>query len=176
MFFDPTHQIHNTVTGKCWQKKGGKYTLILSSNTGRKRLSVLGAINAVSTKFSSLITEDNCDKEMVKATLSEIRKDYFDNKKIVLILDNAAYNRAYETQDFARSLNIELKFLPPYCPNLNFIERLWKLMKKEILKNIYYPAFSDFYDAIINFCSNLQIYQNEINNILSQKFQIIKAV
>lgn len=113
---------------------------------------------------------------MIKVALSEIRKDYPDNKKIVLILDNATYNRAYDTQDFATSLNIELKFLPPYCPNLNLIERIWKFMKKKVLQNTYYSTFFAFYEAIIEFCSNFKIYENETKNLLSQKFQIIKAV
>ncbi len=159
--FDPTHQIHNTVIGKCWQQIGRENTITLPSNTGRRRLSVLGAINIISDKFTSLVTEDNCDREMIKVALSEIRKDYPDNKKIVLILDNATYNRAYNTQDFAASLNIQLKFLPPYCPNLNLIERIWKLMKKKSTSKYLLFYFLN--------------YENEIKNLLSQKFQIIKA-
>lgn len=175
LFFDPTHQVHNTVIGKCWQPIGGANTITLPSNTGRRRLSVLGAINAITMQFSSVITEDNCDQFMVQETFKSIRSEYPDGKKIVMILDNASYNKAYATRDCAADHNISLDFLPPYCPNLNLIERLWKFMKKKILKCQYYPTFKDFYQAISDFCRTLSQYSDEIFSIISQKFQIIKA-
>lgn len=176
LFFDPTHQVHNTVFGRCWQEKGLKGTLVLPSNTGRKRTSILGAMNSVSLQFTSVVTEDNCDQYMMQETLKQIRKEYPDGKKIVLILDNASYNRAYSVRDAAKELNIELKFLPPYCPNLNLIERIWKFMKKKILSCTYYPTFSEFQNAIHDFCSGIEIYHEEIKTLFSQKFEIIKAV
>lgn len=133
-------------------------------------------MNSVSLQFTSVVTEDNCDQYMMQETLKQIRKEYPDGKKIVLILDNASYNRAYSVRDAAKELNIELKFLPPYCPNLNLIERIWKFMKKKILSCTYYPTFSEFQNAIHDFCSGIEIYHEEIKTLFSQKFEIIKAV
>jgi Transposase and inactivated derivatives len=45
---------------------------------------------------------------------------------ITLILDNARYQRCHLVQQYAAALGIELLYLPPYSPNLNLIERLWK--------------------------------------------------
>jgi transposase len=176
LFFDPTHQIHNTINGKCWQTKGKEGTVLIQSNSGRKRISILGALNAVTAKCSTLITEDNCDKDMIKAALQTIRNDYKDNKSIVLILDNASYNRAYETKDFAKNLNIQLKYLPTYSPNLNLIERFWKFYKKLILKNKFYNSFADFLSATFSFFKNINIYDEEIKNFLNHKFEILKEV
>jgi len=39
-------------------------------------------------------------------------------------MDNAAYNRVYLVQDYAKELNIKIEFLPPYAPNLNLIGRI----------------------------------------------------
>ena len=36
-------------------------------------------------------------------------------------------------QNLAEELGIELLYLPPYSPNLNLIERLWKFVKKKCL-------------------------------------------
>ena len=47
----------------------------------------------------------------------------------------------------ADELNIELLFLPPYSPNLNLIERLWKLVKKRCLANRYYENFNKLKNA-----------------------------
>ena len=129
--YDPCHQIYNVIKGRCWQEKGKNGTVQISSNTGRKRISILGGINVLTADFSGIITEANCDILSTKEALKILREDYKDNKNIIIIVDNAAYNRAYETKDFAASLGIEMKFLPSYSPNLNLIERLWKFMKKK---------------------------------------------
>ena len=174
LFADPTHKIHNTINWKCWQTKWKDWTVMLSSNTWRRRITILGAINIVdTTKLTSIITEDNCDKEMAKVLLKEIRKDYSDWKEIVIIKDNASYHHAIEVLELAKELNIRIVFLPAYCPNLNLIERIWKFMKSKF-KNIYFPTFYCFYDAICSFFGNFKQYEEEIKTILSQKFQIIK--
>ena len=48
-------------------------------------------------------------------------------------------------------------------------------MKKEF-KNEYFPTFEDFYEAVFNFCGNFEKYDKEIERLIGQKFQIIKAV
>ena len=49
------------------------------------------------------------------------------------MLDNARYQRCALVQDLARSLGIELLFLPSYSPNLNLIERVWRFVRKQVL-------------------------------------------
>lgn len=48
-----------------------------------------------------------------------------------------------------------LLFLPPYSPNLNIIERLWKFTKKEILNALYYDSPTLFHQAINTFFQNI---------------------
>jgi len=67
---------------------------------------------------------------------------------ITLILDNARYQKCLLVQDLARSLNIERLYIPPYSPNLNLIERLWKFVRKKGLYSKYYSDFSLFKAAI----------------------------
>lgn len=173
IFLDPTHQVHNTINGYCWQEKGIAGTKIISSNTGRKRISIIGAINAITRKPTTLITKDNCDKEMIKQILVEIRNDYQNTGKIYIFLDNARYSHNKEVGLKAKSLNIKLIFLPPYSPNLNLIERLWKFLKKKIRKNIYYDTFEKFTTAIYDFFKNIEQYKTELEKILTLKFEII---
>ena len=174
MFYDPVHQLHNSSSGRCWIEKWTEY--FLKSNTWRKRVTAMWAINPLNMQFSWIITEDNCDSEMTKATLKVIRNDYPDEKPIHIILDNAAYNRSYEVQDYAESLGIVLYFLPPYSPNLNLIERLRKFMKKILVKNRYFETFQEFYDAFIDFFVYLKKHHNKLITIFNNKFQILKEV
>ena len=71
-------------------------------------------INALTGQFSSLITEKNCNMETVKEVFYKIRNEYRNWKKIVIILDNAAYNHAKIVGNLADKLGIKLLFLPAY--------------------------------------------------------------
>ncbi len=48
-----------------------------------------------------------------------------------------------------------MHFLPPYSPNLNPIERLWKWMNERVINNKNYEKFSDFRDSIFKFLGRL---------------------
>jgi len=175
LFCDPMHQVHNNENGYCWQIKGGKNTINTRANTGRRRLTLLGALNPLTLIPDILLTEANCDRETMKAFFKHLRTIYTDmTKPLVLILDNASYHHAYEVQDIAKELNIILEFLPPYCPNLNLIERLWKFFKKKQIQNAYYSDFSEFYEATIQFFHDIDHYKEELSSLLSLKFEIIK--
>lgn len=176
VFYDPTHKIHNNISGYCWQPIGKEGTIMMSSNAGRRRITILGFINAISFEFTSLITENNCDKFTVETAYKELRKDYPDGKEILVVQDNAGYNHASSKLESIKELNIIPVFLPAYCPNLNLIERIWKFTKNEIMKNIYYPTFNEFLEAIVYFFGNFDMYINQIISLMRQKFQIFKAV
>lgn len=174
LFLDPVHQIHNNENDYEWQIKGKDQTRNVRANTGRRRINVIGGLNPVTRRPITLVTEANCDQETLMVFLDEIRKEYTDDEKAVhIFLDNARYNRAYRVQAKAEELNIKLHYLPPYSPNLNLIERLWKFFKKEVVKNKYYATFQEFHDAIVRFFHDIPIHDRELETLLSLKFEII---
>ena len=68
--------------------------------------------------------------------------------------------------------DIHLLFLPPYSPNLNIIERLWKFTKKKILYAEYYDSPHKFHTAIKSFFDNINQNNNsELKKLLTLKFQ-----
>lgn len=175
LFFDPCHQLHNTIIWKCWQPKGKNWTIVLNSNTWRKRINILWWINALTMQFNALITERSCNTETVKEVLYNIRNEYRNWKKIVIILDNASYNHSKEVKILTEKLGIKLLFLPPYSPNLNLIERVWKFLKK-VLKNKYTPNFTDFVEKINNTCWEFNsIFKEKLSSLLNNKIQIIRG-
>jgi transposase len=74
-----------------------------------------------------------------------------------------------------------LHFLPPYSPNLNPIERLWKWMKERVIYNSYYEHFEDFKGAIFGFFTVLStaviesIFAQELRSRVRDKFSPIGA-
>ena len=167
------HQVHNNENGHMWQNKGKEGTKKVLSNTGRRRLNILGAINMVDFSIVPLLTERNCDKEVIKVFLNETRKTYPKAKKITIFLDNARYQRNYEVQNHAKQLGIILKFMPPYSPNLCLIERLWKFFKKKVIKNRYYKTFDEFHDFVCKFFQNWDKWKKELQSLLTLNFEII---
>ena len=72
-----------------------------------------------------------------KATIEfikQVEEAYPEAKRIELILDNAGYNKSKEVMDFFEKSRVKVHFLPPRSPNLNSIERLWKIMHQLCFK------------------------------------------
>jgi transposase len=98
------------------------------------------------------------------------------DKHIVIVLDNASYNHAEYTKLFVEWYGIELFFLPPYSPNLNIIERLWKFTKKKLVHNEYYEKYDQFVETVEKYFENIGKYKKELSTILTKKFEIIETV
>ncbi len=92
LYGDGMHLVHQNVPGLCWGDP--KNPPILKTNTGRKRLNILGAYNPDSHKFIHLTGEENCDAKRVIVFFELIIKTYRKAPKIILILDNATYFKA----------------------------------------------------------------------------------
>lgn len=176
LFADPVHQVHNNENDYCWQLKGGDNTKTALANTGRRRLNIIGAINALTLQPTIMLTEENCCIEVIEAFLQEIKDQYPTAKTICVVLDNARYQRAYAVQQKAKELNIDLIYLPPYCPNLNLIERLWRFFKKKVMKNKYYESFAEFENTVEQFFVNFNDHIEPLKTLLSFKFGVIKAI
>lgn len=106
---------------------------------------------------SAINFKENSKKEAVCEFLEEIRSRNPD-KKIIIILDNFSSHRANDTMEFAKKIGIELVYLPPYSPDLNPIEYIWKSIKRiisktfiqneEHLKNVIRENFLEFSSKI----------------------------
>ena len=93
------------------------------------------------------------------------------------MLDNAKYQRCYIVQTAAKMLNIELLFLPPYSPNLNLIERVWKFLRSKCLNSKYYPTFAEFMKGIENCIERFQDdFAKELDTLLTWNFQTLPKV
>jgi transposase len=68
---------------------------------------------------------------------------------------------------------VQIIFLPPYSPNLNLIERLWRFLKKIVLYNRYYERFADFKGAILKFFANIKQYRSELKSLMTLNFHTL---
>lgn len=87
------HQIHNVENDYASQEIGKAGIKEIPSNTGRRRLNVIGAINPVTMNPTILLEEENCNAESIVRLLEAIKKQYSQAETICIILDNARYQK-----------------------------------------------------------------------------------
>ena len=171
-FMDGVHPQHNSIASYGWIKKGT--TKQLKTNNGRKRTNINGALN-LTTKQVFYVEDERINSQTMIALLLIILKNQKEGK-IYIVLDNARYYHSEIVKEFLKdNPRIILKFMPPYSPNLNIIERLWRILKKNVVYNKFYQKFDDFRIAVINFFENEIWRDKEFENILTDNFQIIES-
>ena len=85
----------------------------------------------------------------------KIEEAYPSKARVHVFCDNAPYYRNKSVKEYLETSKIDLHFLPPYSPNLNPIERLWKWLKERVIYNTYYEYFEEFKDAVFGFFDTL---------------------
>ncbi|MCR6850417.1 IS630 family transposase [Bacillus sp. IBL03825] len=153
LYQDACHFRDSQTVHATWLAKGKQKKIAVLGT--RISTSLFGTIDASSGKF--LCTKaDTCNAETFQQFLNYVLKEY-KNKHVVLVLDNARYHYAKRLKSFLRENNrcLNLLFLPPYSPNLNMIERVWKVMKENVLANCYHETMDHLMDSIYQFTESI---------------------
>lgn len=147
-FTDGVHPTHNTQLAYGWIKKGVSKSV--AANSGRSRINLTGSVDIISHKV--VVQEDTTlNAEATIKFLTRLEAAYPEKTKVHVFCDNARYYRNKAVTEYLKNSKINLQFLPPYSPNLNPIERLWKWMKERVMYNTYYEEYESFRSAIIGF-------------------------
>lgn len=171
-FMDGVHPQHNSVAAYGWIKKG--HTQTIPSNTGRQRLNLNGVVNIESMQVV-VRADETLDAASTIALFETLEKKHPRAGRIYVIADNARYYRSRLVKAYLKRSRIKLKFLPPYAPNLNLIERLWKYFRKTVLYNQYYESFAEFKRACLGFFANIKDHRVALRTLLTENFEIIAA-
>lgn len=90
--------------------------------------------------------------EMMNLYLEQMSQAY-ENDEIVVIMDQAGWHKS---KDLAVPDNIDIIYLPPYSPELNPIERLWKYMKTNFIHNRVFDSLKQMTAHMIDAFANLE--------------------
>lgn len=171
-FLDSTHPQHNTQPSYGWILKGKKNDKFVKTNSGRNRLNLNAALS-FNDKRVIVLEETTINKEATIRLLETLAKKQ-KKGKIHLILDNASHHHAKIVNNWLlHHKRFKPLFLPPYSPNLNLIERLWRFFHQKVTWNHYFPTFQEFKKASLDFFTNLNLYQKELSTLLTDNFQLL---
>ncbi|WP_341755238.1 IS630 family transposase [Candidatus Tisiphia endosymbiont of Ptychoptera albimana] len=169
-FMDSVHPQYQTKARYGWIRKNQNKTLPTFSGWKRKHL--IGAINLSDLQ---LVSTDNpkVSGDYIINFLQKLEAENPNKEKIYLICDNARYHKSKTVKEYLVNSKIELVFLPPYSPNLNPIERLWKFMHRIVTNNKFYHNFAQFSEAIDRFFANIDKYKGNLLTLITDQFQTI---
>lgn len=149
----------------------GKVRRYVRTFSGRKRYNVLGALDYVTKKMLVVANDNYITATEVCGMLRKVATEY-GGKKVHIVLDNARYQKCHVVQELASQLEIQLEYIPPYSPNLNLIERVWKFVKGEISSK-YYDDFDAFKQKINSIISSMDGENKpKINRLIGKGVQL----
>lgn len=166
-FMDAVHFTLEAFTCHVWYKR----PLYLKTGAGRNRFNLLGCVDPFSLDIIQSHSMVYVDAEQIKSFLEKIRPESGDIP-VSIVLANARYQHCQAVKDKAAELGINLIFLPPYSPNLNIIERLWRYTRRHVLAGKYFDSPVKFHEALIHFFEvDFINHKQNLSPLLPLKFQ-----
>ena len=177
LYQDEVHfQVTTSVTQK-WVIKGSKPKV--KSAPGRKSVPYSGY---VCPKTGELIVNKPTwfNYETVIESFRDLLHDFSvdPGKRIYLVLDNAPWHkkavRLVQTEKLPEYADIREKitliFLPPYSPDLNPIEQIWRITRREVTHNTYFPNELVLGDTLDMYVSSYRRPNEKLSHLCSFKY------
>eukprot|EP01099_Mayorella_cantabrigiensis_P001931 TRINITY_DN1834_c0_g2_i10.p1 TRINITY_DN1834_c0_g2~~TRINITY_DN1834_c0_g2_i10.p1 ORF type:complete len:359 (+),score=20.60 TRINITY_DN1834_c0_g2_i10:725-1801(+) len=149
-FMDSVHPTMSTKMSHGWIRIGHENDKAILTTGSRTRINLTGALNL---ERMEIFTRDykTIDQDATVKFLERLREKHSKARKLHVILDNGPAHNNAKVLEFSQKIGIELHFLPTYSPNLNPIERVWKIMNEKVRNNVFFKRSKDFFDAIHRF-------------------------
>jgi transposase len=173
-FVDACHPVWGlSLVFSCWLLVGQRF--LVGMGGGRKRLNILGAYCPDDQEYLDLrLTRDNVNGEQFVNLLRVLKERHPEAKRFILYLDNAAYyGKAVVLDWLKRHPEFRLEPVPPYSPNVNLIERLWKFLKQKALSR-WHTTFEAMQKAVSEVLDHLDEHGEELATLMVDEFHIIE--
>ena len=172
-YADAAHPTHNTRCTRAWCEKGSERPLLTVS--GRERVNLNAALNAYAPTQLLLDETDCVNAQSTQRLYQQLLAAHPDKARIYVICDNARYYKNKALRAWLAEKPICQVFLPPYSPNLNLIERLWKFLRQKIINTTFYRTKGQFRTAVLDFFTRLNEFGPDLASLLTRKFHILDA-
>ena len=170
-FIDAVHPTQATKITSGWIRTGTDKPI--KTTGSRTRVNIVGAIQLGDLAEAVTSQYDTINAVSMMDFIELLRWKSTTMGTIHLILDGAGYHKAQVLKDRAQELDIKLYYLPPYSPNLNPIERLWKVMNEKVRNNHCFHSAKEFRQKINEFFDEmLPKIGNSLNSRINDNFQV----
>jgi transposase len=119
----------------------------------RKSIGYFGAVRLRDGKFAYRREEGRFDGQTFFSFLKHLRQiSSHSGRRVVLIIDNVKYHHARlhaPWRERSRKRFV-LEYMPTYSPELNPIERVWKLTRRKATHNKYFPTLEELMTTVEN--------------------------
>lgn len=172
-FADAAPPTHNTRSTRVWTRTGQPRPLPTVS--GRARVNLNAAVNAHCPTQVHLDPTDCVNAQSTKALYEKIVAAHPGEQPIYIICDNARYYRNKALSEWLQGQRLVQVFLPPYSPNLNLIERLWKFLRQKIINPCFYRTKDEFRQAVLGFFDRLPEFGHDLAPLLTLNFHLFES-
>ena len=150
LYYDEAFFCRESSVTRGWYPRGSKAQVLCPITF--EKVGTCGAVNPRNGKLYSLCF-DGFDSDTFIYYLRWLLSVFKTKKKIVLVLDNASSHKSHKVKQFVSKCKdrLELLFLPPYSPDLNPIERVWKNLRYHVTHNIYFETLEFLENAILTY-------------------------
>src|SRR5512134_2344582 len=145
----------NPRIGTTYMRRGNQL-VVLTPGKNVKRY-VAGALNARSGKVVHVVAERK-NSDLFLALVDALRCSYRSARRIHLVLDNFIIHKSRATRRHLAAVGsrVHLHFLPPYSPESNVIERLWKQLHDHVTRNHRHRTIEPLMRAVHDFIRDVQ--------------------
>ncbi len=170
-FMDAVHPEFQSKAVCGWIKSGEIKTLPTTS--AQYRMHFIGALALDGMKvFAQEFATVDADSMI---TFFKALEGSSEARTIHIICDNGRSNKNKKVEEYLKTSKIKVHYLPPYSPNLNPIERLWKVLRERKTYNRCYEKFADFKNQIRGFFfEEIPKIKNELTSRITDNFQRMK--
>ena len=151
----------NPKIGLDWMLPGTQKQVLTPGKNQKRYLA--GALNARTGRLTWVEADKKNSDLFILQLWTLIGRDYPNAKRIHLILDNYRIHSSRQTELALSRLNgrIVLHFLPPYCPDHNRIERVWRDLHDNVTRN--------------HKCRSINELMQEVHQYLAQRDQELQT-
>lgn len=136
--------LHPTLTQR-WARVG-QQPEVPAPGKNEKQV-VYSGVNYKTGKLTYTLAATKCGASFLVFLMTLVKS--YAGRKIILVCDNGRFHATKAVLAWLddHRHQIEIYWLPPYCPSLNLIERLWGHLKRTILANVLYASLDDLVAA-----------------------------
>jgi transposase len=174
VFADAVHPTHEVRGTGLWALL--KEAVAITTTSGRDRINIHGAVN-LETGQTRMLEVETVDENSTINLFRELEAQYPD-QIIHVFLDNARYHHSRKVRAWLRQKGCRIRchFVPPFCPHLVPIERLWGLAHQNITHNTTYKNVTEFADAFVTFLKvTVPQKWKEFSSRVTDNFRVIDA-